>query len=92
MRGIAKRATTDRLHIQKAPLIFTGLKIRERSNPAEKENSSRKEPPVNSVPVNEYPTQISPKGPKMANAAKPHPAAKTNTVRAFVESFRMNKA
>ena len=38
------------------------------------------------------PTQMSPSGPQTANAASPHPARKTTTERALVESLRMKKA
>ena len=90
MRGTAKRTTIDSVHIQKAPFTLAGLKIRKRSNPAEKENNNRRNPPVNSVPVSEYPTHKSPNGPIIANDAKPHPATKTNNERTFVENLRMN--
>lgn len=46
--------------LPKGPLTRAGLKTRDRSNPAEKAYSKRKNPPVNSVPVNENPAQISP--------------------------------
>ena len=93
MRGTDRRATIDRLHITKAPFTFAaGLKIREMSNPPEKEKINRKDPAVNYIPVSEYPAHRSPYGPNMANDAKPHPATKTNNARALVENLRMNKA
>ncbi len=91
MRGIANRATIATVHIQKMPrLTLIGLKMRDKSNPAEKENKSLSDPPVNSIPVSEYPTHISPNGPNIAYAPRPHPANATNTARAFVENLRIN--
>ena len=86
-RGTDSKVTIDRLHIQNAPFTLTGLKIRKRSNPAEKENNKRKEPAINSVPVNENPAHISPYGPPIANIANPQPARKTNTASARVENL-----
>lgn len=92
MRGTDSRATTHRLHIQKAPRICTGLNTRESSRPAENANIRRSEPPTIFSSVMANPTQMSPSGPQTANAASPHPARKTTTERALVESLRMKKA
>ena len=92
MRGTDSRATTHRLHIQKAPRICTGLNTRESSRPAENANIRRSEPPTMFSSVMANPTQMSPSGPQTANAASPHPARKTTTESAPVESLRMKKA
>ena len=43
-------------------------------------------------PVSENPTQMSPSGPQTEKAARPQPAAATNTASARVDSRRMNSA
>lgn len=90
--GIADRVTIAIVPIQNAPLILTGVKMRDISNPAEKEKSRRRDPPSMLSPVSEYPTQISPYGPHMENAARPEPAVMTRTVRALVFSLRIKRA
>lgn len=70
MRGTARRTMIDRLHIQKTPFILVGLKIRNSSIPAEKENNKRRNPAVNSVPVSENPAHISPYGPEYGKCSQ----------------------
>ena len=92
IRGTASRITIARLHIQKAPFMWVGLNMRDNSSPAENENNKRREPPSILSPVRENPTHISPYGPQIANAARPHPAIKTNKECAFVASLWMKSA
>src|SRR5690606_3116764 len=88
--GIAHIVMRTRLPIQNAPFIFVGLNIRDNNKPAEKENSRRKEPPKISFSVIANPAPRSPKGPKMAKEANPHPARKTRTANARVGNRRRN--
>src|SRR5690606_10600538 len=89
MRGIANSETKIRPHIQNVFVVAIGLNILESNSPAENENKNRKDPAVNSIPVNENPAQISPYGPKIANVANPSPAAMTKPISTLLENRRI---
>lgn len=89
---MASRMAREMPHSQKEPLMLKGLNRRNRSSPAEKEYSRRREPPVHSVPVMAKPEHMSPLGPQKLKEARPHPARITSAARERVESFRMNSA
>lgn len=87
-----RRATTHRLHIQKAPRICTGLYAREQQAGREREHQAQRTADHIFFGHGEPDADGRPAGPQTANAASPHPARKTTTERALVESLRMKKA
>src|SRR5574344_819670 len=87
IRGTAKRPIIIIVHIQKAPLILSGLKIRDNNKPAEKAKIKRKKPPSISLEVMEKPTHKSPRGPKTANAPKAQAEKATKSVSFLVDNL-----
>ncbi len=90
--GRDNRLIITSVQIQNAPFIFIGLKTRERSNPAENENSTRSDPPVKFISVSAYPAPKSPSGPVMAKTANPPPTSATKIANPHVGNRRMNNA
>ena len=93
IRGKESNTVRTMAPIQKEPLtLLNGLKIRKSNKPAVKEKSSLEIPPVNSEPVSEYPTQISPVVPHIENLARLTADTSTTNVSAQVCSLRIKKA